>query len=390
MSAGDDRTPAPSSAPCFETTPYRAEGGFTPNGLTMCVLTLLVTAAILAYPLSFVDAWIPDIEWVLAIGVGFVMAGVGWPTVGWAKLRNTTVALLAGCFAGATAFLAIHYANYERTREHLADDVKRLLPVQVLPANVDPMHQRIQRQLERALFPDKAKNRPAVPAKIAAEVGPILVQQFQAGKLPPLPWAEIAANPDLPAPDLGQEVNGAIAEAVEDFGFCDYLDWKATQGAKLALPKVHKSINVGYTGSYILWSVEALIASLIAGGFLFARAKKPFCPMCETWKLERDFGRLDLPAELAQRIFDIGAIVELAGQDRASRTGPLRVLVAVCSNCAAQSEVDVKLAQVTKDAKGRESTSVLTHRTYPGPALRVLEAIFAPPEAPATPDDEDA
>src|SRR5262249_28033162 len=147
----------------------------------------------------------------------------------------------------------------------------------------------------------------SVPPQIAAELEPVIRKRIKDGK-------RVAAAGPQAKVELGPEINRAIEAAIERFGFWDYLDWKATEGAPLALPKVRKDIRLGHTGSYILWAIEALVAGGIAAGFMGLRSQRPFCTNCTVWKQERELGRLDLAPERAAAVFTSGALAELASE----------------------------------------------------------------------------
>jgi hypothetical protein len=352
----------------FDVTPYESDGGYSLPGLLVCFALVFAFAVGLGYLAHFPDNWLPGIEWVVALVLGFALAGMGCLAVGATRVRSAGLAGLAGLLGGVLALGAMHYWNYQDYLGTLEAEVKRHVGEQVARAVNPP-------KLPKRMFwppnpppADPQRGRHAIPDRIAAELQPVIRKRVEAGL--------------RGGPDLGPEVNAAVAAAVRDFGYWDYLDWRATRGADLALPKVRKNINLGYAGSYILWAVEALIVGGIAAGFMALRAQKPFCAACNLWKEERSLGRLNLDTARALEIFSSGALAELAGEDLARKDGALGVTIRLCGRCREECPVDVRLTQYTKK-KDKEESSELAHLTYPGPALRVLEALFAPVEEPA-------
>jgi hypothetical protein len=385
MSGAADAIPPPGASRFrFDVTPYESDGGFSLPGLLLCFGLVFGFAIGLGYLAHFPDTWIPGLEWVLALGLGFGLAGLGCLAVGWTGVRNGALAGLAGFLGGILALGAMHYWNY---RDHLGDleaEVKRVVASQVAlemvaqlgPQGLPPgrFHVRIE---------DIKREKHVIPDRIVEAVKPVIRKQLEAQKGDPTKLLPFLQDKKRPPPDLGPEVDKAVAATVAGLGYWEYLDWRARRGAALALPKVRKDITLGHSGSYILWAVEALLAGGIAAGFMALRSQKPFCAACGVWKEERELGRLNLRSERAVEVFTSGALAELAGEDLARTDGPLRVTLRVCGRCGEESPIDVKLTQITKNTKNKEETSELAYLTYPGPALRVLEALFAPVEEPA-------
>src|SRR5262249_17772857 len=111
-------------------------------------------------------------------------------------------------------------------------------------------------------------------------------------------------------------------------------------------------------------------------------SRAPYCTACDYWKQSRELGRLNLSRERALQVFQSGAVVELANESLMQADGPLRVSVLVCPACSPGSPIEGKLAEGTKNDKDKETVTDLVQLTYPGPALRVLEALFVTPAKP--------
>jgi hypothetical protein len=156
--------------------------------------------------------------------------------------------------------------------------------------------------------------------------------------------------------------------------FWGYLDRQARKGIPIQFRRLH--FTLGYVATYLYWLVEVAIVSGLAMAILIGCASDPFCAECSTWKSKQALGTLALAPDQALRIFSAGEIVRLADQEPAA--GEIHLTIWSCPNCAAEAPVDVKLEQVTKNAKNEEETRPLTFLTYPGQVLPVLESLFAP------------
>jgi hypothetical protein len=165
--------------------------------------------------------------------------------------------------------------------------------------------------------------------------------------------------------------------------FTSFIDHSAEAGVQIAGRPGQQAINLGYYGSYIYWVVEILIVAVCAAAILVAAASSPFCAPCGSWKATRPLGRVNVPRELALQAITSGEIIRLAGHDIGAGPGRLSLEVSVCPNCGPSVPVDVCFKEVTVNDKGSESTSQIAHVTYPGEALKVLEALFEPGAQPA-------
>ena len=98
-------------APRYVALPYRAEGGCDPLRLPLPFLAIPAGAILLGWLASALgQAWYLILLFPLAMGAA--LAGLGAAVVRGARLRNTTVAALAGLIAGVTAIAAMHYFDY--------------------------------------------------------------------------------------------------------------------------------------------------------------------------------------------------------------------------------------------------------------------------------------
>lgn len=163
----------------------------------------------------------------------------------------------------------------------------------------------------------------------------------------------------------------------EHKGFKDYINIQANQGVRIGRVGRGNGMNLGYIGSYIYWLLEMLLVAGIGFAGMLGAASDPYCEGCRSWKQSRALGRIAIPRDAALEAIQSGAIVQLAETDFADAAGTLVITVSECKQCGQESTIEVKLEEVTKDAKGKESTKQLAHVTYPGHALPVLEALAA-------------
>jgi hypothetical protein len=162
----------------------------------------------------------------------------------------------------------------------------------------------------------------------------------------------------------------------QDDTIFDYLDRRAKDGIPVQFKRIH--FNLGYIGSYIYWIVEILIVGVLALAIMRGCAADPFCAQCQSWKEKRSLGTLTMAPETAVGIFRTGEVVRLADDDFPRGEGQINVTAWVCNDCGSEAPVDIKLDQVTKNAKNEEEVTELAYLTYPGKALPVLNSLFAP------------
>src|SRR5262249_48216378 len=97
--------------PRFVALPYRAEGGCDGARLPLLFLTAGTIAASLGWLASALgQAWYLIL--LFPLGIGMVLAVVGVTMVRWTRLRNPTLAGLAGLVAGITAIATMHFCDY--------------------------------------------------------------------------------------------------------------------------------------------------------------------------------------------------------------------------------------------------------------------------------------
>jgi hypothetical protein len=131
--------------------------------------------------------------------------------------------------------------------------------------------------------------------------------------------------------------------------------------------------------AYISYGAAAVGGAALAVFGLRSKASAPFCTDCRTWKVARLSRRLDLTSDFLVKAIKTGDIVPLADHDLSRNTGPLVLNVAVCPRCGPDAPVDVQVQQTTVGPRGEKKVHELAHVTYPGEAMRVLDALFEPP-----------
>ena len=162
-----------------------------------------------------------------------------------------------------------------------------------------------------------------------------------------------------------------------------YVDMAAEEGVHIG--KVghgnDKGMNLGYVGSYIYWGLEVLGVGALALCLMLGAARVPFCSACNSWKVERKLGQVNLPSVVVKQAIASGEIVKLAEADFADIKGCMVIKAAICPHCGEEAPVDVRLEEVTVNAKGEQKSQELLHMTYPGQAIAVLESLAHPAPA---------
>jgi hypothetical protein len=129
--------------------------------------------------------------------------------------------------------------------------------------------------------------------------------------------------------------------------------------------------------SWLAYGLGAIsLAGFAAWGFR-AISSAPYCTPCGSWKAVRHSRHVNLAHDDLLRAVTTGDIAPLADHDLSRDQGDLVVEVAVCARCGEEAPVEVKVQQVTVTPKGQRKVVELAHTSYPGEALRVLDALFA-------------
>jgi hypothetical protein len=333
-----DTPPPADPALRFETTPYRSDGGFGMAGSGILIGLSMAAAVALGWLVTIIEQWVYLIL-IFPLLIGAIVGVVGMIGIKLGKVRSPALGGLAGFLAGCVAMLSMHYFDYLAFR-----------------AEVDRDFPPDKRAVIEAMRPEQVR---ALPREIQEEV-----------------------------------VEDQRALRVKSF--LAYMDYQATNG--VTIQRVghgganDRGMNLGYIGSFIYWGIEVLIVAVVAFVIMMGAAAVPFCRECMAWKQERKLGTLAFrPGDVgaAQLVAALGAgeVTRLIDYKPSPADGPLHLSAAVCPKCGDQGTVDVKLTHKYKTAKNEERAQQLLHVTYPGEALRALEAVFrvAPPVIPPAP-----
>jgi hypothetical protein len=129
--------------------------------------------------------------------------------------------------------------------------------------------------------------------------------------------------------------------------------------------------------SWFAYGVGAISLAGFATWGYRAIASAPYCTQCGTWKVARHSRHVNFAPDNLVRSVTTGDIAPLADHDLSRDQGDLVVEVSVCPRCGEDVPVEVKVQQVTVTPKGQRKVAELAHTSYPGPALRVFDALFA-------------
>ncbi len=157
--------------------------------------------------------------------------------------------------------------------------------------------------------------------------------------------------------------------------FADYLDWSARQGVEISSAYGNsKGLNLGHTGTYIYWGVEALIVALISATIPRRRASAPFCLACDAWKAERELGWLRAPAKVVAQVVQSGRLADLPAT---VGTSDDQVILSAyeCPLCTEQPEVVLEVNAITY-SHGSPDKSPKARAIYPRKAADELVRYF--------------
>jgi hypothetical protein len=168
-----------------------------------------------------------------------------------------------------------------------------------------------------------------------------------------------------------------VVEANNVKSFIGYIDYSARQGMEISSARHSgdSSMNIGYWGTYIYWSIEALIIASCAVTLPKSRAQIPFCDTCNAWKVERELGAIGAPAKDVSSVVSGGQIDALS---RVVETGTAESAISVfeCPCCGQSNDVVVQVSNVTYN-DGSRVKAEFSRSVYPVDATKKLEEIFA-------------
>jgi hypothetical protein len=162
----------------------------------------------------------------------------------------------------------------------------------------------------------------------------------------------------------------AAAPNAPRVGFWEFMDVRATEGVKIG--KAGGAGNgIGYTGSVIYWSLEAVITMIGAAGVAVVTIGKPFCEGCNRWKSKHQLG--PYLVEPGYAVPAVGAGVPTGLLVPADGKKSVVVEVYSCPVCGDEGTLDVKVTGTHQDGKTMRSWN--GYVTYPGEALHVFNEV---------------
>jgi hypothetical protein len=152
---------------------------------------------------------------------------------------------------------------------------------------------------------------------------------------------------------------------LEVLTFPEYLDFRCALGSTIG------SIELGYTGTAIYWSLEALLIVVLAAVVARWPLGRPFCTACNAWKSPSPLGTF--------RIGSVQALQALAAGQPAAMAVPgasdERVTIAIyrCPGCDTAGGIEVQVTCVR--GSGEQARSATLCVCYPGEAARDFDEV---------------
>jgi hypothetical protein len=145
--------------------------------------------------------------------------------------------------------------------------------------------------------------------------------------------------------------------------FWTYMDLRCTVGTSIG------SIELGYKGTAIYWSLEALVVVIASAAAATWPVKRPFCAECNVWKEKKQLGAFKIDGPQAVSAITNGQPLEMV----ATATADDRVVISLyrCPRCgdAAGLEADVSATR----GKGEGAATMTAIVTYPAAAAADFE-----------------
>lgn len=104
---------------------YRPDGGSQGQRLPIFIAEMLVTGAILGWMGSRFGA-ASSLLFLFPLAMGMILAGFVFLGCTWAKVRNPTLVGMVGLLSASMSILSMHYAEYQRTRQTLAQNAEEV------------------------------------------------------------------------------------------------------------------------------------------------------------------------------------------------------------------------------------------------------------------------
>jgi hypothetical protein len=302
--------------------PYHSDGGFSVQGLALTTGVGVLVAVVLGVVAAIVGQFFYAIL-IFPVFIGAAVGGAQTWAIRHTKIRAPLVCGAAGLVAGIVAITTMHYVDYINFRQGMN---------------------------EAAL--EEQSLREAIAASSDAEERQYLNEVL----------AEFESDPEVRA-------------AMQVTSFATYLDWSAKQGVEISSAYGNsKGLNLGHTGTYLYWGVEALIVALISATMPRRRASAPFCVACDTWKNERELGWLRAPAKVVGDLVQSGRLADLPATAGTS-DDQVNISAYECPFCTEQAEVVLEVNAITY-TNGSRDKSPTARAIYPRKAADDLTRYF--------------
>lgn len=327
--------------PTFGVKPYQPDNGSTLGAMFGMLLVLSISGMILGFVASFIGQYLYLIL-VFPLVIGMLQGAIGARMAQKLHVRGLMVGAVAGLIGGLLAMFMMHYFDYQRFKTEMGK------------------------------------------AKVAPEV-------MALAKMSPEQSSRLINSTEMDATDK-EDLWQAI-KLLRVQSMLDYMNLEAERGVQIKPGHGDtKGANLGYTGSWIYWILEALIVAAITLVVIKGQTTQPYCPRCHLWKTETLLGRWNAdPKPLRQAVSsgDLTAIrAALVGNPQAGFN--IHVSMATCDQCRENGPVDVKLESVVYDKKGKENKTKMTHVTFPPEAVTHLVGLFVPPVSPSAGEENKA
>jgi len=329
-------TPSPARTIIFEAIPYRADGTIQFGS----ALQLVGMLGVLGIVLGIISGYVSQHFYLVLLFpllIGGCIGAAGSRCIKMFHVRNPLICGFAGFFVGGLAMFTMHYTEFqifEQNLEAALDDEGRMVRQIALRAEEIHGNWNSASPDERAVL-------------TALEADPLQLMALRANNV----WR--------------------------------FLDFSAHQGVELnnAGGGNGPGLNLGYTGSYLYWIAEAFIVAGLAYRMMSVAANEPYCNTCYQWKTASLFGPFPKVKEIADLIKQ-GSLTHFNNHPEQPDSNGMITLF-TCPHCETQSTIDVRVERWTVNRKGEVSKKRLAQMTFPPESMPVLQAVCAPPEAPA-------
>jgi hypothetical protein len=282
------------------------------------VLVAVVTGVVAAIVGQFFYA-----VFIFPLFIGAAVGGAQKWAIRHTKIRNPLVCGAAGLVAGVVAVTTMHYVDYINFRQGMNEAA---IEIQAWRNAIATTSDPEERQYGKAFL------------------------------------AEIESDPEVIA---ANQVNS----------FPNYLDWSARQGVEISSAYGNsKGLNLGHTGTYIYWGVEALIVAIISAAMPRRRAAAPFCLACDAWRNERELGWIRAPAKVVGEVVQSGRLGDLPATVGTS-DGQVSVSAYECPFCPEQADIVLEVNAITYN-NGSRVKAPTARAVYPRKAADELARYF--------------